>query len=572
MPLPPPTPAVAGLDAYRVPRHPAPLDLFLDGIGGLPTPPGIFRPLATADVASLVRAYPSTAGLTEALARRHGLEAERVLVTAGADDALDRACRALLAPGRNLVLPEPTFEMIRRYARWTGSEVRSVPWPGGGYPLEAVLAAVDETTTAIAVVSPNNPTGATATVAQLRALSAAAPHAVLLVDLAYVEFAEVDPTEVVTALPNAIAIRTMSKAYGLAGLRVGYALGPAEVIGWMRAAGNPYTVTGPSAAIAEARLTQGAPEVAAYVAAVRRQRGALAETLTTLGAAAQPSEANFVFARHPHAAWLRDALAGLGIAVRTWPDHPALGDAVRINVPGDAHVAQRLTDGLHAALAPDAVLFDLDGVLADVSHSYRAAIAQTAAAFGAPVTPAEIRAEKAKGNANNDWILTHRLIAARGRTVPLDAVIADFEARYQGTEGIPGLKETERLIWPADALARLAARRPLAVVTGRPRADAQAFLHQHGLLPYFRAVVVMEDGPAKPDPFPVREALRRLGARTAWMIGDTPDDLRAARAAGVVPLGVVAPGEDPDTARATLTAAGAARVLTDPLALEELLP
>jgi histidinol-phosphate aminotransferase len=572
MPLPRPSPAVAGLDPYRVPRHPAPLDLLLDGIGGLPTPADIFAPLATHDVHALVRAYPTTTGLTAAIARRHGLDAERVLVTAGADDALDRACRALLAPGRSLVLPEPTFEMIGRYARWAGGDLRSVPWPGGAFPLAAVLDAVDATTTAIAVVSPNNPTGATATVDQLRALSAAAPHAVLLVDLAYVEFADVDPTDVVLSLPNAVAIRTMSKAYGLAGLRVGYALGPAEVIGWMRAAGNPYTVTGPSAAIAEARLAQGAPEVAAYVAAVRRQRGALGATLAQLGAASQASEANFVFARHPRAAWVRDALAGLGIGVRTWPDHPTLGDAVRINVPGDDAVAARLTHGLHAALAPDAVLFDLDGVLADVSQSYRAAIAATAAAFGAPVTPDEIRAEKARGDANNDWILTHRLLAARGRTVPLDAVIADFEARYQGTDGMPGLKATERLIWPADALARLAARVPLAVVTGRPRADAQAFLAQHGLLPHFRAVVVMEDGPAKPDPFPVREALRRLGVRTAWMIGDTPDDVRAARAAGVVPLGVVAPGEDPDAARATLTAAGAARVLTDPAALEELLP
>ncbi len=88
----------------------------------------------------------------------------------------------------------------------------------------------------------------------------------------------------------------------------------------------------------------------------------------------------------------------------------------------------------------------------------------------------------------------------------------------------------------------------------------------------FQTVVTMEDAPAKPDPAPVQLALERLGVRHAWMVGDTPDDIRAARAAAVLPLGIVAPGDDPDLARTALADAGAARILATVNELLETLP
>jgi phosphoglycolate phosphatase-like HAD superfamily hydrolase len=112
----------------------------------------------------------------------------------------------------------------------------------------------------------------------------------------------------------------------------------------------------------------------------------------------------------------------------------------------------------------------------------------------------------------------------------------------------------------------------LAVVTGRPRSDARRFLDEQGIADLFSTMVCMEDGPSKPDPAPVRLALKRLGANTAWMVGDTPDDMRAARNADVVPIGVPAVGDDPSSMQHALVAAGAARVIDEPNDLEELLP
>lgn len=97
----------------------------------------------------------------------------------------------------------------------------------------------------------------------------------------------------------------------------------------------------------------------------------------------------------------------------------------------------------------EAVLWDLDGVLADVSQSYRQAIIQTAAFFQVPLTQEDIAQEKAKGNANNDWALTQRLLKAKGGVeVTLEEVTAKFEELYQGTESKAGLWTTERLIVP----------------------------------------------------------------------------------------------------------------------------
>lgn len=582
MGLPEPSPAVAGLTPYAVPRHPAPLDLLLDGIGGLPAPVDLFRSLDDADPERLVRHYPSTTSLAAQLAARHGIDPACVAVTCGGDDALDRACRAFLAPGRTIVLPTPTFEMIERYVRWAGGTAKTLPWPGGPYPTDAVLAAVDATTTLIAVVSPNNPTGAVATSADLRRLSAGAPNTLLLVDLAYVEFADEDLTDLALSLPNALVFRTLSKAWGLAGLRVGYVAGPAPAVAWLRSAGHPYTVSGPSTHLAARRLATGQGVVDDYVFRVRDQRDGLGALLAELGSSPLPSQANFVFTRDLRAPWIRDGLAGLGIGVRTWPDHPTLGDAVRISVPGEPEALDRLERGLRAVLRPEALLFDMDGVLADVSGSYRRAIVATAAAFGTSVDESEIRAAKAAGDANNDWKLTQRLLAAHGVEVPLDRVIEVFESLYLGTGDAPGFRSTERLLVDRGTLVRLKGRVRLAVVTGRPRAQALHFLETHGLTDLFEVVVAMEDGPAKPDPFPVTEALRRLGLTRAWMIGDTVDDVVAARAAGVVPVGVVAPGEEPARVASLLGRAGAARVWTNlntnspsgvgPSPLEELLP
>ncbi len=353
-----PSPRMKGAIAYGIPRAAAAIDLPLDGNEGQ-RPPEALLLACSALAPDMIRRYPSTASLGEMLAARHGVDPSRVTVTAGGDDALDRLMRAMLFEGREIVFPVPSFEMIERYSRLAGGTMVEVPWPSGPYPRSLVISAITEKTAVVCIVTPNNPTGTVATFEDVRAVSEAAPHAIVLLDQAYGELADGDMTQAALDLPNVVIVRSLSKAFGLAGLRIGYALGTAEIIGWLRAAGGPYAVAGPSVQLAKARLTLPQEDVNNYLARVRWERTALFSLLNELGYLALPSQANFVFARCPplkegglgplNPIALRDALARRGIGIRAFPGKRHLEDAVRITCPGDPTDYERLEKALRDA-------------------------------------------------------------------------------------------------------------------------------------------------------------------------------------------------------------------------------
>jgi histidinol-phosphate aminotransferase len=359
-----PVPGLRGLSAYKVPVHPAPVDLILSGNEG-PLPPVDLAGELLRFGTEPLRRYPDARALTAILARRFELTPERVLVTAGADDALDRAFRAFLAPGDTVVLPSPTFVMMPHYARLIGATMLTPAWPAAEFPVDAVEAALETRPKALALVSPNNPTGAAIPTATLLALAARSPETLVMVDFAYVEMADEDPTAALLALPNVLVFRTLSKAWGLAGLRVGYVLGDPRLIAVLRAAGPPYSVTAASLIIAERHLAAHEPAMRAYVDTVRKERVTLYDALARVGTRPVPSAANFVFTRcqsPAQAVWLRDGLASLGIGVRAFPGDPWVDDGVRITCPGDPEQTERLTHAIESVLAPHARIDKAEGL------------------------------------------------------------------------------------------------------------------------------------------------------------------------------------------------------------------
>ncbi len=535
--------------------------------------------------------YVTPAAIGAKLARRWGVEPPRVIVTAGADEAIDRLCRACIETTKNgkrstVILPTPTFEMIGRFAMLAGAELISPEWAGEAFPVDEVVRAIDEHTAMVAVVSPNNPTGAAITEQEFRRVAECARQAgaVVLLDHAYAEFADADLTGVALEYGNVVTMRTFSKAWGLAGLRVGYAIGSEEIVTAMRAVGCPFPVSRLSLAAVGALLDSDDCDrrVHGLVEHVKSARGRLTALLDELGSTPRGSQGNFVLARFENAEWIRSALGSLGIAVRIFKGgvpgaSTVLDNCLRIGCPENLEYAEFLFSSLRAAMKPEAILFDMDGVLADVSRSYRAAIIQTAESFGVHVTPEDVARIKAAGDANNDWIVTHRLIAVAGRNdVTLRQVTDRFQSFYLGSPEKPGLETTETLIPSMELLKTLALRTRLGVVTGRPRDEAQRFLRRFGLEDLFETVVCMEDARAKPDPAPVRRALEQMNVSSAWLIGDTPDDIVAARAAGVVPIAIVAPSDRSTVGdaeeRATLERHGPAIILDSLDQLTEMLP
>lgn len=299
--------------------------------------------------ADTLRRYPSTQDLESALGDAYGVDASRVVATNGADEAIDRVCRAFLEPGRDLLTHAPGFEMIPRAARLCGAGVREVAWVEGEFDARAMIDGIDAGVGVVAVVSPNNPTGCVVGGAALCELARAANRvgAVLLADLAYAEFADTDPMPALLEHANVVVVRTFSKAHGLAGARVGYALASPMVAAWLRAIGGPYPIPGVSLRMAQEALRQGC---ASAVRTIVLQREGLAQWLAARGVRVLPSQANFVLGWFDDAqgVWVR--LREAGVAVRLFEGVHALEGALRITLPGDASGYELLLRALEYAL------------------------------------------------------------------------------------------------------------------------------------------------------------------------------------------------------------------------------
>lgn len=220
----------------------------------------------------------------------------------------------------------------------------------------------------------------------------------------------------------------------------------------------------------------------------------------------------------------------------------------------------------------DVILWDMDGVLVDVSGSYRRAIEATAEEFiGHPVPPGTVQRFKDMGGYNNDWKLTAAVIKEAGVDAPYDAIVDAFQGRYRGSN-FDGLIATEPALINGTAIfSRMRdAGVVMGLVTGRPDAEARWTLRRFGWDAFMRVVVAMEaqEGRGKPDPFPLTKALEQIAPRAnlkrVAYVGDTGDDMKAARAAGMFAIGVVPPYLNFQDHSAVLVEAGADVVLPSP--------
>lgn len=227
-----------------------------------------------------------------------------------------------------------------------------------------------------------------------------------------------------------------------------------------------------------------------------------------------------------------------------------------------------------------ALLFDLDGVLVDVAGSYRRAIRETFRLFAdAEIDEAAIQAYKDGGGLNDDWDLTLTALRDRGIAVERDRVVETFQEIYLG-KNFDGLIGNEQWLLRGEVLTDLFRTFDLGIVTGRPAAETRFTLEHFGFGRFFPVVITRDDlpeGRGKPDPLGIRTALAVLGRREGFYAGDTVDDMRAARAAGLVPIGVVSAGDAGgddcvDEAGAKLLAAGADRIVRDINRIGEIWP
>ena len=222
---------------------------------------------------------------------------------------------------------------------------------------------------------------------------------------------------------------------------------------------------------------------------------------------------------------------------------------------------------------PDVLVFDMDGVLVEVGQSYRESIRATVKHFtGVDVTQDKIQDFKNAGGWNNDWQLSHRLIADLGKTVPYQDVVDQFNKIFFGNNG-DGLILKEQWMPKEGLLDRLAERASLAIFTGRVRWEADATLSRYAPHVLFDPLVTEEvvENP-KPAPDGLQMIQAQYPGKRIWYLGDTVDDARSAKAAGVPFIGVSTPhNARHEEITRSLRALGAFAVLSDINDLETML-
>ncbi|HZM11612.1 MAG TPA: histidinol-phosphate transaminase [Candidatus Limnocylindrales bacterium] len=286
--------------------------------------------------------YPEREPVEAIAAAYLGLPAEQVLLTNGVDEGIHLLCEAYLEPSDEVIVVTPTFSMYEIFAEATGATVVRVQCDEDlRFPVEKVLAKISGATKLIAVASPNNPTGGVASREQLLAIAKNAPGAALLVDEAYYDFYGKTVIADVGTQPNLFVARTFSKAYGLAGLRIGILAGPREQMPMVRRVSSPYSVNAVAllalpVALADSKF------VAAYVLQVKAGRAQLENDLSRAGIAWWPSEANFVLMQigKRHCDFVA-AMRQRGILVRDRSSDPGCDGCVRITL-GTSEQTERL--------------------------------------------------------------------------------------------------------------------------------------------------------------------------------------------------------------------------------------
>ena len=497
-----------------------------------------------------VSAYPEYAELIEGLAAHLLLPPEWLLITNGSDEGLFVAAFTFIEPDEDkAIISSPTFSLIPHYLQLCQAQIEEVVVNDDlSLNLEGLEDALERGAKLALWASPDNPTGGTVPIDRLKDWLKRFPKTLFVLDEAYFEYHQHSALALLPDFPNLVVSRTFSKAWGMAGLRLGYLAAHPQLIEWMRRVRSPYSVNSVAAKTLLAFLPQARRVLEQADAVVERKVRSL-ERVKELGYRTTAGAANF------YLIWagltskqLAAHLNAHGVLVRDRSSLLKMGGSVRVSVGSEPEMEQ-FHEGLASFGKSYGIIFDLDDTLVDTSQSYDLCISQMTGA-----SREALLALRAEGGFNDDWEAAAELLRRDGRERPLADVTREGKALY--LELAPAV---ETPMFAPETLAALGRRHPLFILTGRPRDEFQPLWNER-LKDYFRSIVCKDDSPTdrtKPCPDGLLSLMQKHGLTGGVYIGNSVDDMQAAHAAGLLAIGVTT-----NQSEAALRAAGADHILS----------
>jgi histidinol-phosphate aminotransferase len=479
--------------------------------------------------------YPNKNEIENKIANQFDMNAKQVFISNGGDESIELLFKLCKLKGQSILLPKPAFSQYTHNIKVWGIDYQTLESQNNlSFDTQAIKNSIKANQWLI-LTRPNNPTGECIDELELIQILDRAKQVGcnVFLDEAYIEFfQDFENRLYAKEYDNVISLRTFSKAYGLAGARIGYLLGNSKLIEQFKLIAMPFNVNRLSLQLVNQAL-ENQSEVKQYCQKINSNRVMIYQFLKQCNIEVFDGKGNFLLFKlnQKLKELVSNYLSKNDIVIKT--QMQGLKDCVRITIPENI---DKLMLALKTLFAPEILGFDMDGVLIDTSESYDVCIQKTVKQFilKAP-TLTEITTLREMGGFNNDWDLSLELIKNAGIEVTYEDVKNAFQLFYLGTETSQGMIEKEKMLLNMMTWNQFNTRK--AIITGRPKSEAIDGVNKLNINP--DAVISADDvSEQKPSPQGIFKVQQKLKQSIMWYFGDTVDDMQAGRKANCICIGI----------------------------------
>lgn len=558
-----PKKSLENINAYEVPLFEKDWGLKIDSNENLFGPsPKVIEAIRNIDPID-IQFYPFYGELTQKIAEYTGFEIDNIKVTNGADESISSIFQTYLDPDDVVLTVKPTFAMPAVYSKIVGAELIEIPYSKKWeFPIVQFLKELKNNSKIkiVHLTTPNNPTGETITEENILKIIKLAKDKVVLIDETYGNYCNSNYRELVKKFDNVFIVKSFSKDFALAGLRLGYIISNSENIKHIKSVVSPFSVNSIAVKAGIAAL-EDCKYFEDIKIEIEKSKSILKEGFEKLGATVYESSANFLCVDFADKfEFVHKILAENDIIVKKFAI-PELNGMLRVTAPKPENAILVI----EALKEKDTLVFDMDGVLIDAGKSYRLAIKQTFEYFSKKELSFDrIQEVKNQGGLNNDWDLTEYLLKSENIHISKTEIIDKFQKFYWNNG--KGFINNEDLLIDKDLIQNLCKDHNLAIFTGRPKQEAIYALQKNGILDYFYPIITMDDLPndkQKPNTLGIDIIKSKVLTNQMFYFGDTIDDMVCANCSDIKPIGVLPPQDKSESLTDSLKKNGAIIVLNN---------